>query len=505
MTNFRARAKVLIRGLLRREEGIALVMALGALTVLSMLSTTALFYSTSSEANASRSFSDVSAHSLAEAGINDAMAVLSNPSNNAICDPSSTCTNLLPSSLGRANVSAYESGYVKWWGTFDSQTTTWTLYANGYIRNPTGAAGPVVRRISVKTKIRPSLMQPANNPAWNYIMATRTGTPGGCDESLNNSVNIQSPLYVMGNLCLNTPSQITGGPLMVKGSIRLDVNTNIGSPGAPINEVHSRYGCSYKAGLYDIPCRPSDKVWASVSDNAPVDLTPPQADFTGCYLAATPGPRTACTVQGGVVPVFDNDTSLNNSVPGVFNLTPSNGSYSCIVKNGAGETVGQLTWDAQQKLLTIVGTVFIDGSVTANYGFSNVPIRYTGQGTIYLGGTVLLSNTKLCAEIANGTCDFDTWNPNTKVLMFVANGNGGQVPTGDSIQLVNSYFQGGLWASNAIELDTSSQSEGPMMGGNVILDNTVYARTWPSLTVPVGMPGTLVVYAQPDPPTSYSS
>jgi hypothetical protein len=70
---------------------------------------------------------------------------------------------------------------------------------------------------------------------------------------------------------------------------------------------------------------------------------------------------------------------------------------------------------------------------------------------------------------------------------------------------VSSYFQGGFWASNAIELDTSAQTEGPMVGGNVILNNSVYARTWPAITVPTGMPGVLVVYAQPDPPTGYSS
>jgi Tfp pilus assembly protein PilX len=502
----RSRATNPLQRLLRDEEGIALVLALAVTVIIGMVGSTLMMYSTSNQQNADRSSFDSTAHGLAEAGINNAMAVLSNPSNNAICDPATTCTSLLPNSLATANVSPYDDGYVKWWATFDRTTTTWTLNAIGYMRNPTGSAIPVTRRITARTKVRPSLMQPSNNPAWNYIMATRTGTAGGCDESLSNSVNIQSPLYVMGNLCMNTPSQVTGGPLMVKGGIRLDVNTNVGSPGTPVNEVHARAGCSYKGGAYDIPCKPNDKVWAGISDANPIDLTAPAADFTAWYRDAVPGPRQACTESSGAVPVFDtSDGVMNNSVPGVFNLTPGSTDYSCIVRNPVNAIVGQLTWDHTAKTLTVSGTIFIDGSVTVDYGSPNVPIQYNGQGTLYLGGTFLLSNTKLCAGIANGTCDFNSWNPNSEMLVIVANGNGGQVTTGDSIQLKSSFFEGGLWATNAIELNTSSQTEGPMVGSNVILENTVFARTWPAVTVPAGMPGNPVIYAQADPPTGYSS
>ena len=77
--------------------------------------------------------------------------------------------------------------------------------------NPTGGSQPVTRRITVSAKVRPKQMQPTTNPAWNYIIAARTGTPNGCDESLDNSVNIQSPMYVVGNLCLNTPSRSRAG------------------------------------------------------------------------------------------------------------------------------------------------------------------------------------------------------------------------------------------------------------------------------------------------------
>jgi hypothetical protein len=474
----------------------ALVLALSILVVLGVLGAAVTTFSTAGQRSASHSSAGVTAYSLAEAGLNNAVAVLSKP-NNAMN------ASLLPSSLATANVTSYENGYVKWWGTYDAGTTTWTLSSIGYARNPNGGTQPIVRRITAKSKIRAAFMQPTSNPIWNYIVAMRTGTPGGCDETISNSVNVQSPMYVLGNLCLNTPSQISGGPLIVHGSAKLDVNTNIGSSAAPVNEVHVRNGCAYKTGVFHSPCSPADMVWAGVVDANPTTLTLPTADFASWYVNAAPGPRQSCSTQSGTVPVFDNDTAWNNSVPGVFNLTPSASSYSCTVLAGKN-IIGKLSWDSVAKKLSILGTVFIDGSVTLNYGWQNVPIDYDGTGTIYAGGTILLSNTKLCATIVNGACNFSSWDPTTEFLVLVANGSGGQVPVGDSIQIVSSEFEGGLFATNAIELDTQSSTEGPMLAGTEVFDNSVFARTWPIISVPVGMPGAVITEAHPEAPDSWA-
>jgi hypothetical protein len=481
-----------------------MIVAIGVLVVLGMLGAVIAVYTASGQRTASRGSAGVSAYSLAEAGINNAMSVLSKPKSAA--DPT-----LLPSTLQTANTSTYDSGYVKWWGSYNAALTKWTLSSIGYMRNPTGGSLPITRKITVGVQVRPKLMQPTSNPAWNYIIATRTGTPKGCDEELNNSANIQSPMYVVGNLCLNTPSQITGGPLHVKGWARLDVNTNIGSSGAPVNEVHVKSGCQYKTGVFASPCTPTQKVWGTVVDANTINLDLPTADFASWYTNSAPGPKQACTTQSGTVPVFDNNTTWdapNGSVPGIFNLTPPSSDYSCVVMSGS-VVVGQLTWNHTTKTLTVNGTIFIDGHVTVNYGYSNVPIQYTGTGTIYIGGTLLMSNTQLCADInAAGTgCDFAAWQPNNKFLVFVVNGYGGnglQVPTGDSIQIVSSSFEGGLFATYTIEANTTSRTQGPMFAGNEILDQTVNSRTWPLITVPVGMPGTIVTDAPPDPPSGFT-
>jgi hypothetical protein len=496
----------------RNEDGIALVMALGILIVLGLLAAVVIAYTTSGQRTASRSSAGVSAYSLAEAGINNAMSILGKQKNAA--NPM-----LLPdnSAARPANITPYDGGtttvppYTKWWGEFSAPLQTWKLTSIGYMRNPTGSPQPVTRKVTVSVRVRPSFMQPTNNPAWNYIIATRTGTPKGCDESLYNAMNMQSPMYVLGNLCLNTPSKISGGPLHVKGSVTLDVNTSIGSSSAPISEVHVKNGCSYKKGPYVSPCTPTQHVWANQVDTQPIDLELPTADFASWYRNSAPGPRQACTSQSGTVPVFDNNGMWdvpNGSVPGVFNLTPRTSSYSCVVQSGSA-VVGQLSWSHTTKTLTILGTVFIDGSATVNYGFSNVPVHYEGTGTIYLGGTLLFSNTQLCADInaAGNACDFPNWNPNNRFLVFVVNGIGGQgqqVSAGDGVQMVSSSFEGGLFSTNAIELNTTSRTQGPMFAGSEIFANTVFAQTWPLITVPIGMPGTIVTDALPDPPSDYS-
>jgi hypothetical protein len=484
-----------IRRRLADESAFALVVALGALVVLAIMGTSAMLYTTQNYTSSARAHADQSAFTLAEAGINNALAVLNKPSNNALT------AGILPTTEAGAMTAVYEDGTAKWWGSLDPRTQTWRLNGKGFKRNPAAVNGVVTRLISTTVRVRPSLMQPANNPAWNYIVSLRTGDPDGCDEELANSVDIGSPLYVFGNLCLNTPSSVSAGPMVVKGYVKLDVNTNIGSGATPVGEVHVANGCSYKGGAFHSPCGPSDKVWATVSDSTPVPLTAPTVDLDYWYQNATPGPKSSCTSTSGVVPVFDNDTVRNNSVPQVFNLTPIGSTYSCVVRNGSGSIVGQLSWDHVAKVLTVNGTIFIDGSVSVDYGQKNVPIQYNGQATIYVSGTLMQSNTKLCGGIAGGTCDFAAWNPNTEMLLFVTNGQGGQVPMNDGVQLKSSFFQGGLWAQSNIELDTTTQTEGPMIAATEIIGQTVTAHTFPLITsIPAGAPGVPTVYAQPDPP-----
>ena len=94
----------------------ALVMALGMTVVLGILGTTAMAYTTSNSTESAQSGGKQNAFSLAEAGINNSMAVLNLPTNNSL-DPdvlpnrTSCATN-----LGSTCTAPYGDGYVVWGG-----------------------------------------------------------------------------------------------------------------------------------------------------------------------------------------------------------------------------------------------------------------------------------------------------------------------------------------------------------------------------------------------------
>jgi hypothetical protein len=92
------------------------------------------------------------------------------------------------------------------------------------------------------------------------------------------------------------------------------------------------------------------------------------------------------------------------------------------------------------------------------------------------------------------------------MLTIVADGSGGQAGTGISITVTNNgSFQGGLFATEAINFSNNSKSDGPMVGSHIIMANNMTSDSFPTITtVPVGMPGNPSVYAQPNPPQNFS-
>jgi hypothetical protein len=483
---------------LQREDGFALVLALGISVVLAILGTTVTLYASQNSSLASRSGNDQTAFMLAEAGLNDALAMMKNPSNNAL-SPALLCAPAapLPCDLAHARVSNYEGGTVKWFGILNQITSTWTITSSGSTRNPTGSSAPLVRTVRVNVHVTPTLTQPLNNPAWNYVMALRTGST--CDMTIGNSVNISAPLYVFGNLCFGNTAWMSSGSLVVKGHLTLSQPQNtIGLASAPISDAHIGNGCDYQSKKSQLPCVGGAPVniFAKTIDQASPDIVPPTVDWDGWYKTASPGPLFPCVAAksspAGTWPTFDTGDGLrNNSVTTIWNLTPTT-AYDCWTDGG------ELKWDPAAKQLTANGTIFIDGSATVNNGAVNT---YVGQAALYLSGTFLVKNSSLCAV---KSCASNGWDPNKALLVVVANGNGGQVPLGDSIQIVSGSFQGGLYGTNAVETDTTANVDGPILGATVILGQSVNSSFPFITTVPVGTPGNPMVYAEPDSPTGFS-
>jgi Tfp pilus assembly protein PilX len=503
-----------MRRLLRRlgdERGIALAMALGIMVVLAISSTTAIYLATAGQKSATYSKGKQTALSLAEAGLNNTFAVLNLASNNALHQ------NILPACSGAPttwNRSDLAGGYVRWCGTLDLQASAWNVSAIGYVRNPHGAAGGMItHKVSAYVVVTPTVTQPLNNPAWDYMYSTHTGST--CDQTLNNNVSGGARFYTIGNLCLSQNVNLSPSVLIVQGNVALDNGASVGAPTSMATRVETYVhgSCSYGTGGGSSanPCSGDQdvrKVYskmnppsyvAGVNNNATV-LAAPSADFAGWYANSVPGPALNCSTVSGTPPTFDTNYPARDNNVVVQNLTPSS-SYTCRV-GSAGNPAGEISWDASTKVLTLRGTIYIDGSAKIDNGALN---QYNGQAALYLSGTFYL-NGKLCGISSGSNCDFNSWDPNSELLVVVANGNGGNgTNPGDSVFLSNgSQFEGAIFATNNITLGNNALTAGPMAASQIVLSNNVQTKTFALITVPVGMPSNPAVYAQPNPPQRFS-
>jgi Tfp pilus assembly protein PilX len=453
----------LLRKRLRGEDGFALVAAIGISMVLGIAGTTAMVYTTSNQGSAQRSKADAKALALAEAGLAYAYATLYNAS-----DPQQA--NAVPQKS-----EFLEGGTTTWFGTYDALTKVWTLSGEGRVTSPV-RADTVVRTVRGRVKLGTGQVGSANNAIWNYIYAE---APTSC-MSLGNSVNVAVPLYVAGDLCLDNSSQISGSTtvLQVGGKVTLGNSSHIGQSGSPIAEVHVVGGCSADGGPFHNPCGSADRVFGATVDSHVTGLTKPPVDLPYWYANAKPGPMQGCTTVTGTPPLFDNDTSLNRSLPQPVNLTPG-WSYDCQVRDAQGALVGRLAWNPGTKALTIHGTIFFDGNIEFA---DSAEAFYTGRATIYASGTITLRNsTKVCGSPG---CNAE-WSPLTNLLAFVAGSSTDAI--GFSIEN-SGVFQGATYAVNDYSEGNSAVVWGPIIARQVYLQNSVTNHYVPIGTLLSGMP-----------------
>ena len=472
------RFTALMRRVARRlagESGIALVASLGMSSILAISGSTAVLYSTSNQSAAQRSKSDLLAHSLAEAGLNYAYSTLYNAS-----DP--TMSGAVPLRTASLN-----GGTVVYSGTLDQATNVWTLTGTGVVSRPSAGTSDVVRTIRGRVRLSSSSHGSANNAVWNYVYADATA---GCT-SIGNSVNVNVPLYIRGDLCLANSANVTGYSLQVGGTVSISNSSHVGStnsgasaldPGNPqVHEVHVGGGCRLgTSGPFTSPCGPEQSVYSEVPPDAnPTGLTKPPIDLAGWYQNAYPGPMHGCTT-GSFPGGFDNDTVMNRSRATV-DLEPAN-AYDCQVHDAQGNLIGRIAWDPSTKVLTILGTIFFDGNIEFH---NSSEAAYVGRATIYTSGTITMRNsTRLCGGTL--ACDA-TWDANQNLLAFVA----GSSTDETGILLENStYFQGAFYAVNDYSQGNSVVSWGPIIARQIYLLNSAQNHYVPLGTLMPGMPQT---------------
>ena len=446
-----------LRARLTGERGFALPFALMTMLATGSLASSAIAYTSWNYGSTKRSDADSQALALAEAGLNYAYSTLYNSG-------TPTMSNAVPS-----RTITLDTGDATYYGTLTG--STWKLVGIGTVRNPTGrGSAPVVRTVSGKANVGSARRGTANNAVWNYVYADDpTFTT-----DLGNSVNVNIPLYVRGNLRLSNSAQVSAYALQVGGTLELNNTGHVGDPGAPVHEAHIGGGCRLgSSGAFTKPCGAAQRVYATISDATPTTFVKPAVDMSGWYYNAEPGPRHPCTV-GSFPGGFDNDATPNGSRAAV-DLTPGT-SYDCRVYDGSGALVGQLSWNPTTKALTIAGTIYFDGAIV--FSQSNRAI-YSGRATIYAAGDITMSNqTTICGD---PECDTD-WNPQQNLLAFVSGRN---VTIGN-----NANFQGAIYAVNDYAESNNSTVWGPIIARRVALANSSVNHYVPIGTLMPGMPAT---------------
>src|SRR5919109_182101 len=406
---------------LRSERGFALVMAVGMSAVLLIAGGTAIAYSTSDATEANQTRSRSSAFSLAEAGINNIMAILELPTNNALdpdvlpacttngtkySDPTATRTSTstwLHATLG--------GGTVDYCGTLIRSSALWYLTSIGNTANPNKPSSNDTRTLEATVTVTPTITQ-----------------------TLNNNISGASRMYVAGNLCLSPNVQLAQSTVIVGGNLDVNNNAAVGANTSMSTRVETYVGgqCRYGTGSWDtcsgdqdarhIYSKLSDGTTISVNHTPPV-VPPPTADHATWYENAIPGPSQSCTTSSGTPPTFDNNyPSRDNSVSTAFDLTPAS-SYICRVGPGASTTLtGAMT--ASQTTLTVAAAtgfptsqfkIRIDGevmTVTGGYGTTTWAVTRGVSGTTAgahaTSQTVLWDDATPSGELS--------WNATTKTL-----------------------------------------------------------------------------------------
>lgn len=504
----------------RDEQGIALVMTMLVLVVLAIALTSLIYFTTANQQTSHLQKSQQVARSIAEAGVNNAISIVSNPANaNYLVDDGiHTPTTLLPDQA-HAYTTSYPGGTVTWWGSFDWANLIWTVHATSTVTNPTGpTAAPLHRTMTAQVQVYLPPSKQLTVGVWNWIYSPLNAGNGTCDTTMDNSVTVQVPLWVGGNLCLRNSIKVQR-PVYVGGWLNNGTaQAAVGSSGAPVSEAYvgggyyattgTSVGCWYLNNAFYTPCvndgtrvgatNAKTNVWASnlytQQSSIPANsvfngITAPTICWGpgdcagdpvgGWYAIASPGPNHPCEVAsttpaGNAMPIFDTgDGVINESVPGVFNLTPDAYDYTC--KTASGE----LSWNRASRTLTVQGIIYIDGSITVTTS-GNQPVVYKGwgnngactsdgscQAVLFVSGTFLNRGEHLCAVVASNDCDANSWDPNKKLLMILTRGHGGQLPTTDGVNVITnaSTFQGGLYARYNIVTGQGGWVQGPLVSG----------------------------------------
>lgn len=482
----------------RGEQGVALVIAVLILAIITISTASVIFYTDGSQRDAFSKKSGQTAYTLAQAALSNATAQLTSHYYDSDGQPFDNTTTLAtmaanwaPSGSQKAPndtascTTAPQSTCMTWSAVLNCPNTgtdcpggstiavtgtekaAWHVTAVGTVPNPSGTQA-ITRTITVDI---PVLAPPAatHQVPDIYKSVYSGGTGHTCDMDMIQGTVFQSPVYVVGNLCVENPQAgvVYNGTLAVGGYLYMKPGSSgkVGTSTSPLTSLAVGGACnqSYSSSPACQLTKPAGKTYYTdfnVSDsiftttqvsNSPTFPPAPSVDFTN---AATESQPYSCT-------------GVESLATTPFDLAPSSGDYSCSAPSGS------IAWNHSTHTLTVDGNVYVFGSLVTNNG---PQILYSGLGGIFVNGTATFSNnTEICVNGFQGQHDCTggaNWDTENDFLIVFAQGN----VSGKNIGL-----QGGLY-SDAGNIDFGSGQTsiyGPLITPNQLIPGQQAASGFP--------------------------
>jgi hypothetical protein len=505
------------------DRGVALVMAIVIMAVVTIAAASAIAYTDGSQRDAFSKKSGTTAYSLAQAAISLATTQLTaeyydstgQPRDNstALSTMASSWkvsgTQMSPTNTATCTIASPNPSCMTWSSQLNcpsvavncpggssisvsgAEQAAWHITGTGSVYNPSGTA-PITRTITVDVPLNQIPGKSKNIPdIYKSVYSGGTGQP--CDMTMAQGTVFSSPVYVKGNLCITNPQAgvIYSGTLTVGGYLYIS-NGGVGTSSSPISSVAVVGACNGTQSMtpactltkpsgktyYTDTGTTSASVYSSNTNQSPSWPTDPKPDFT---KASALWSSYTCT---GVESLGTSSSTVT------FDLAPSTGDYTCTQGNGF-----YIKWHHLSSTLEVNGSIYIFGDLVTNSG---PQINYQGIGGIYVQGTTSLSNnTEICATGFSGTHDCTNganWDTSANFLMLIGQG---------AISGKNLGLQGGLYSYNNIDFSAGQTSiYGPLVTSADLLPGQQAAsgfpviqdvyNNWPGVSSPYWTLGTPV-------------
>jgi Tfp pilus assembly protein PilX len=442
-----------VRARLRQEDGIALVLALGFMIVLSIMVFGMVSYVTSNQHNAQNSNADSVARGYAEAALDAAYsrlqyvnsasqisagnspskadllgcATTTNPAGQSDCSsPTVLCipvaaacpSGTYTATAGTATVVGFYTGSTS--GTFANITKTtgwWILQAIGYARNGSGKLDAKSVRATVQISAGGA---GAVASVWNHLFLTAPLVANTCQADFNgNGTVLDVPLYVIGNLCFTGQNldlkEAAGGQavdLQVGGKLILSgSNSAVGdystTPATGITSGVVSGGCnttgianattSCTSGSYRYAVKATGTYFAQ---NEP-EMSDTQIESN--YSTFDPGPKHMCMTGTTPTGLNANQLDFNTTTPSTEGSTSlpdvsgsgSNGGAFELTPNSSYACIAQGGLNTGYLIWNNSGSpITVDDGTTNTFHSISVPSRYLAiGGSIFIDANMTISNS----------------------------------------------------------------------------------------------------------------